>query len=60
MAVAILLVKQWPKIPLTGEETEVMWVKGSGGDLGTMKRKAGLAALYVDRLTQFKKCLSRY
>ena len=23
------------KDPLTGKETEVMWVKGSGGDLGT-------------------------
>ncbi|HVW94461.1 MAG TPA: bifunctional aldolase/short-chain dehydrogenase [Mucilaginibacter sp.] len=37
------------KDPLTGEETEVMWVKGSGGDLGTLK-KSGLAALYVNRL----------
>jgi rhamnulose-1-phosphate aldolase/alcohol dehydrogenase len=37
------------KDPLTGKETEVMWVKGSGGDLGTLK-KSGLAALYVDRL----------
>ena len=37
------------KDPLTGNETEVMWVKGSGGDLGTLK-KSGLAALYVDRL----------
>lgn len=37
------------KDPLTGRDTEVMWVKGSGGDLGTMK-KSGLAALYVDRL----------
>lgn len=35
--------------PLTGNEVEVMYVKGSGGDLGTMKRN-GLAALYVDRL----------
>lgn len=35
--------------PLTGKEVEVMWVKGSGGDLGTLK-KSGLAALYVDRL----------
>ncbi len=35
--------------PLTGQPTEVMWVKGSGGDLGTMRRN-GLAALYVDRL----------
>jgi rhamnulose-1-phosphate aldolase/alcohol dehydrogenase len=37
------------KDPLTNAEVEVMWVKGSGGDLGTMKR-TGLAALYVDRL----------
>src|SRR3569833_157469 len=37
------------KDPLTGNEVEVMWVKGSGGDLGTMKR-SGLAALYVNRL----------
>ncbi len=41
--------KAQAKDPLTGKETEVMWVKGSGGDLGTMKR-SGLAALYVDRL----------
>ncbi|MBX3241075.1 MAG: bifunctional aldolase/short-chain dehydrogenase [Chitinophagaceae bacterium] len=39
--------------PLTGRETEVMWVKGSGGDLGTLK-KSGLAALYVDRLRSLK------
>lgn len=37
------------KDPLTSKPTEVMWVKGSGGDLGTLKR-SGLAALYVDRL----------
>ena len=41
------------KDPLTGQPTEVMWVKGSGGDLGTMKR-SGLAALYVDRLRSLK------
>ena len=41
--------KAMAKDPLTGKETEVMWVKGSGGDLGTMKQN-GLAALYVDRL----------
>ena len=41
------------KDPLTGEDTEVMWVKGSGGDLGTLKR-SGLAALYVDRLLALK------
>jgi len=42
------------KNPLTGEDTEVMWVKGSGGDLGTLK-KSGLAALYVDRLRSLEK-----
>ncbi len=41
--------KAMAKDPLTGNEVEVMWVKGSGGDLGTMKRD-GLAALYVDKL----------
>lgn len=41
------------KDPLTGKDTEVMWVKGSGGDLGTLKH-SGLAALYVDRLRSLK------
>ena len=45
--------KTLAKDPLTGKETEVMWVKGSGGDLGTMKRN-GLAALYVERLRNLK------
>ena len=45
--------KATAKDPLTGKEVEVMWVKGSGGDLGTMKRN-GLAALYVDRLRALK------
>lgn len=45
--------KAMAKNPLTGESTEVMWVKGSGGDLGTLK-KSGLAALYVDRLRSLK------
>ncbi len=49
----ILPAKQWPLIQLTGKETEVMWVKGSGGDLGTMQR-SGLAALYVDCLRGLK------
>jgi rhamnose utilization protein RhaD (predicted bifunctional aldolase and dehydrogenase)/NAD(P)-dependent dehydrogenase (short-subunit alcohol dehydrogenase family) len=35
--------------PLTGEKTDVLWVKGSGGDLGSIKR-AGFATLYLDRL----------
>lgn len=39
--------------PLTGDEREVMWVKGSGGDIGTLTRK-GLAGLYVDRLHALK------
>lgn len=39
--------------PLTKEEVEVMWVKGSGGDIGTLK-KSGLAGLYVDKLRALK------
>lgn len=42
-------VKIIDKDPLTGNETEVMWIKGSGGDIGTLK-KSGCAALYMDRL----------
>ncbi|MCU7548343.1 bifunctional aldolase/short-chain dehydrogenase [Chitinophagaceae bacterium LB-8] len=45
--------KAMAKDPLTGNDVEVMWVKGSGGDLGTLK-KSGLAALYVDRLRALK------
>ncbi|MCK5776509.1 MAG: bifunctional rhamnulose-1-phosphate aldolase/short-chain dehydrogenase, partial [Bacteroidales bacterium] len=39
--------------PLTKKETEVMYVKGSGGDIGTLKRN-GLAGLYMDRLNDLK------
>lgn len=35
--------------PLTGEETEVLWVKGSGGDIGSMKLD-GFATLYQSKL----------
>jgi rhamnulose-1-phosphate aldolase/alcohol dehydrogenase len=35
--------------PVTGECVELMWVKGSGGDLGTLT-ESGLAVLRVDRL----------
>jgi rhamnulose-1-phosphate aldolase/alcohol dehydrogenase len=35
--------------PVTGEPTDLLWVKGSGGDLGTLTEK-GLAVLRVDRL----------
>ncbi|MEO5889045.1 MAG: bifunctional aldolase/short-chain dehydrogenase [Ferruginibacter sp.] len=45
--------KAMAKDPVTGVETEVMWVKGSGGDIGTLK-KSGLAALYVERLRSLK------
>lgn len=40
--------------PITGNPVEVMWIKGSGGDIGTLK-KSGLAALYADRLRSLKK-----
>ncbi len=42
------------KDPLTKEDVEVMWVKGSGGDIGTLTR-AGIAGLYTDRLRSLKK-----
>ncbi len=42
-------VKITDKDPLKGQDTEVMWIKGSGGDIGTLK-KSGCAALYMDRL----------
>jgi rhamnose utilization protein RhaD (predicted bifunctional aldolase and dehydrogenase)/NAD(P)-dependent dehydrogenase (short-subunit alcohol dehydrogenase family) len=35
--------------PLTGEPVEVLWVKGSGGDLGSIRR-TGFATLYQDKL----------
>ncbi len=39
--------------PLTRQPVEVLWVKGSGGDLGTMARD-GLASLYMDKLEALK------
>lgn len=41
------------KDPLTNEEVEVMWVKGSGGDIGTLTRQ-GIAGLYTGRLRDLK------
>ncbi|TXK19439.1 bifunctional aldolase/short-chain dehydrogenase [Homoserinibacter sp. GY 40078] len=35
--------------PVTGDDVELLWVKGSGGDLGTLT-EAGLAVLRLDRL----------
>ena len=39
--------------PLTNEKVEVMWIKGSGGDIGTLTR-AGVAGLYTERLRDLK------
>ena len=45
--------KTMEKDPLTGGSTEIMYVKGSGGDIGTLQRN-GLAGLYVDKLRALK------
>jgi rhamnulose-1-phosphate aldolase/alcohol dehydrogenase len=45
--------KLMDKDPLTGESVEVLWVKGSGGDLRTAKRE-GFASLYADRVRAMK------
>jgi rhamnulose-1-phosphate aldolase/alcohol dehydrogenase len=39
--------------PLDNIEKEVMWVKGSGGDIGTLTKK-GCATLYTNKLKQLK------
>ena len=39
--------------PLSGQPTQVLWVKGSGGDVGTMKLD-GFATLYQDKLDALK------
>lgn len=41
------------KDPLTGKEVEVLWVKGSGGDLRTSRRD-GFASLYLDKVRAMK------
>lgn len=40
--------------PVTGEKVEVLWVKGSGGDLGTIRRD-GFATLSMERLHALKR-----
>ncbi|MBD0831862.1 bifunctional aldolase/short-chain dehydrogenase [Aestuariibaculum sediminum] len=45
--------KTLEKDPLTNKEVEVMWVKGSGGDIGTLTR-SGIAGLYTERLRDLK------
>jgi rhamnulose-1-phosphate aldolase/alcohol dehydrogenase len=45
--------KLWQTDPLTGESVEVLWVKGSGGDVGSMKLD-GFSTLYMDKLRALK------
>lgn len=45
--------KVMEKDPLTGDEVEVLWVKGSGGDIGSIKMD-GFATLYMDKLNALK------
>src|SRR5208283_3576508 len=40
--------------PLTGETVKVLWIKGSGGDLGSMKLD-GFSTLYLDKLLSLEK-----
>jgi rhamnose utilization protein RhaD (predicted bifunctional aldolase and dehydrogenase)/NAD(P)-dependent dehydrogenase (short-subunit alcohol dehydrogenase family) len=40
--------------PLSGEPVTVLWVKGSGGDVGSIKR-AGFATLYLDKVLALEK-----
>src|SRR5580693_8468457 len=42
--------------PVSGAATEVLWVKGSGGDLGSIQR-GGFATLFLEKLVSLK---SRY
>jgi len=44
--------------PVTGESVEVLWVKGSGGDLRTSK-KANFSSLYMDKLNALKPIYDR-
>ena len=45
--------KVMEKDPLTGQMVEVLWVKGSGGDVGSI-RIDGFATLYMDKLQALK------
>src|ERR1700741_3143527 len=40
--------------PLTGESVTVLWVKGSGGDIGSMKLD-GFSTLYLDKFRSLEK-----
>ena len=41
------------KDPLTGKEALILWVKGSGGDIGSIKMD-GFSTLYMDKLQSLK------
>ena len=45
--------KVMERAPLTGDMVEVLWVKGSGGDIGSMKMD-GFSTLYMDKLRALK------
>jgi len=45
--------KGMAKDPVTGEDVQLLWVKGSGGDLGTLKAE-NLAVLRLDRLNALR------
>ncbi|RAM39220.1 bifunctional aldolase/short-chain dehydrogenase [Arthrobacter globiformis] len=45
--------KGFEKDPVTGEDVQLLWVKGSGGDLGTLQAQ-NLAVLRLDRLRALK------
>lgn len=45
--------KVMEKDPLTGQAVEVLWVKGSGGDVGSI-RMDGFSTLYMDKLRALK------
>ncbi len=45
--------KAMERDPLTGDAVEVLWVKGSGGDVGSIKMD-GFATLYMDKLRALK------
>src|SRR6185295_6420418 len=40
--------------PLSGEAVQVLWVKGSGGDIGSMKLD-GFSTLYLEKLLRLEK-----
>ena len=45
--------KVFQKDPLSGEMVEVLWVKGSGGDVGSI-RMDGFSTLYMDKLNALR------